>query len=65
VAGGDEADDGDEDNERGKGDDDAAKDAAAFGLQRGLLRGEGLVGNYVGVGEMGETHSLIASVNGA
>jgi hypothetical protein len=65
VAGGDEAADGDEDDERGEGDDDAAEDATAFGLQRGLLRGERLVGNYIGVGEMGEAHGLIASVNGA
>ena len=34
------------------------------GLEGGLLRGEGLVGNYVGVGEMGEAHGFIASVNG-
>jgi hypothetical protein len=33
-------------------------------LLRGLLRGEGRVGDDVGVGEMGEAHGLIASVNG-
>jgi hypothetical protein len=65
VAGGYEADYGDENDEGGEGDDDAAEDAAAFGLQRGLLGGEGLVGYYVGIGEMGETHGLMASVNGA
>jgi len=63
VAGGDEADDGDEDDERRESDDDAAEDAAARGLQCGLFGGEGLVGDYVGVGEMGQTHGLIASVN--
>ncbi len=45
-------------------DDDAAEDAAAFGLKRGLLGSEGLVGDDVGVGEMGKAHGLMASVNG-
>ena len=47
------ATDKDEDDERGEGDDDAAEDAAAFGSQCGFFRGEGFVGDYVGVGEMG------------
>jgi hypothetical protein len=33
-------------------------------VQRELFRGEGLVGDDVGVGEMGKAHSLMASVNG-
>ena len=65
VARGDEADDGNEDDERGEDDDDTAEDAAALGLQRGLLGGKRLVRDYVGIGEMGQTHGLIASVNGA
>jgi len=47
-----------EDDERRERDDDAAEDAAAFGLQRGFLGGEGLVGDYVGVGEMGQIHKF-------
>ena len=64
VARCDEADDGEENDEGGEDDDDAAEDAFALGLLRGLLRGEGLVRDYVGVCEMGQTHGLIASVNG-
>jgi hypothetical protein len=60
VTGDEGADDNDEDDERGEGDDDATEDAAAGGLQRGLFGGEGLVGDYVGVGEMGQIHNLIA-----
>jgi hypothetical protein len=33
-------------------------------LPRGFFGGERLVGDYVGVGEMGKSHGLIASVNG-
>jgi hypothetical protein len=65
VASGDEADDGEENDEGGEDDGDATEDEFAFGLLRGLLRGEGLVWDYVGVCEMGQTHGLIASVNGA
>jgi hypothetical protein len=60
VPGGDEGDGADDDDEGGEDDDDAEKDAAAFGVKRGLLGGEGRVGNYVGVGEIGEIHRLIA-----
>ena len=35
---------------------DAAEDAAVFGLHRGFFGGEGFVGNYVRVGEMGKIH---------
>jgi hypothetical protein len=54
------ADDDDEDDEGGEGDDDAAEDAAAFGLQPGFFGSQGLVRDYVGVGEMGEIHNLTA-----
>ena len=64
MAGGDEADGGSDEEEDGEDDEDAAEAAAAGRLQRGFLGGEGLVGNYVRVGEMGKTHGLIASVNG-
>jgi hypothetical protein len=64
VAGDDEADDGEENCEGGDDDGDAAEEAAAVGLLRGLLRGEGRVGDDVGICEMGEAHGLIASVNG-
>jgi hypothetical protein len=64
VAGGDEADDGDEQDEGGEDDDDADEDAAAPGLEGGLLGSEGVVGDDVGVGEVGQTHGLMASVNG-
>ena len=57
------ADDNDEDDERGEGDDDASEDTAACGLQRGLFGSEGLVGDYVGVGEMGKVHNLIQGLN--
>ena len=60
VPGGDEGDGADDDDEGGEDDDDAEEDAAALGVQRGLLGGEGRVGNYVGVGEIGEIHRLIA-----
>ena len=65
VVGDEGANDNDEDHERGESDDDAPEDAAAFGLQRGFFGGEGFVGDYVGVSEMGQIHGLIASVNGA
>jgi hypothetical protein len=65
VARGDEADDGEENYEGGEDDGDAAEEAAVFGLQGGLLRGERFVWDDVGVCEMGEVHGLIASVNGA
>ncbi len=58
--GGEGADDGDEDDERGEGDDDATEDATAGGLERSLFGGEGLVGDYAGVGEMGQIHSSTA-----
>lgn len=64
VAGGDETDDGDEEDQREESDEDAAEDSSAQGLERGFLLGEGLVGNYVGVGEVGQAHVLMASVNG-
>ena len=60
VAGGDEGDDADDDDEGGKDDDNAKEDAAVLGVLRGLLGREGRVGNYVGVGEIGEIHRLIA-----
>jgi hypothetical protein len=59
VAGGDESDDGADDDEGGKSDEDAEEDATAFGLERGLLGGEGGVGDYGWVGEMGKTHGLM------
>jgi len=65
VAGGEEADDGTDDEEDCETAEDAAYEAAAFGLARGFLGGEGLVWNYVGIGEMRQTHGLMASVNGA
>jgi hypothetical protein len=64
VACGDEADDRDEDDEGGQDEGDAAEEAAALGLQRGLLRSKRLVGDDIGRGEVGEVHGLIASVNG-
>jgi hypothetical protein len=64
VAGDDEANDCGQDDENDKDDDDAAEDAAAFGLEGRLLQSERLVGNDVRVCEIGETHGLIASVNG-
>jgi hypothetical protein len=65
VAGGDEADDGGKDEEGGEDDGDAAEEAVAGGLSRSLFGGEGFVWDYVWICEMGETHGLIASVNGA
>jgi len=59
------ADDDDQEDEGGEGDDDAEEDAATSGVERCLFGGEGGVGDYVGVGEMGQTHGLMASVNGA
>jgi hypothetical protein len=59
-----EADDGDEDDERGEDDCDAAEETAASGLLSGLLWGEGYVRDHVGVCKVGEAHGLIASVNG-
>jgi hypothetical protein len=64
VAGGNEADDGEENDEGSEGDYDATEEAAAFGLEGGLLWGEGLVGDDVGGGEVGEVHGFTASVNG-
>jgi hypothetical protein len=64
VAGDDDANGCGQDDENDKDDDDAAEDAAAFGLEGRLLQSERLVGNDVGVCEIGETHGLIASVNG-
>jgi hypothetical protein len=63
VAGCDEACDRDEDDERGEDDEEAAEDAAASGLQRGFFGGEGFVGNYVRVGEMGQIHDLATGLN--
>jgi hypothetical protein len=65
VAGPNGADDDDEENKGGEEDDDAEEDAAASGVEGGLFGSEGIVGNYVGVGEMWQTHGLMASVNGA
>ena len=65
VARGDEADDGDKDDEGGEDDGGAAEEEFALGLSCGLLRGEGFVRDDVGVCEIGQTHGLIASVNGA
>jgi hypothetical protein len=53
VVRGEGANDNDEDHEGGESDDDAPEDASAFGLQRGFFGGEGFVGDYVDVGEMG------------
>ena len=64
VAGGEDADDGEEDCEGGDDDGDAAEETAALGLQCRLLRAEGQVRDHIGVCEMGEAHGLIASVNG-
>jgi hypothetical protein len=64
VAGGDEADDGEENDEGGENDGDAADEASAVGLSRGLLRGEGFVWDHIRICEMGEAHGFIASVNG-
>jgi hypothetical protein len=58
VTGNDEAGDRDEDDEGGEDEDDAAEEAAAMGLQCGLLRGEGFVWDDVGVCEVGEVHGL-------
>ena len=60
VAGGDDADNGDEE----AGDREDEKDAPDEQATAGFLRGEGLVGDDFGVGEMGEAHGFIASVNG-
>jgi hypothetical protein len=60
VAGSDEADDGDEKD----GDREDEEDAADEQATAGFFGGEGLVGDYVGVREMGEAHGFIASVNG-
>jgi hypothetical protein len=43
MPGGDEADEGEEDNERSEDDDDVAEDATAFGLESRLVRREGFV----------------------
>ena len=40
------------------------REMAAYGLARGLLRGEGFVWDHIGICEMGEAHGFIASVNG-
>lgn len=53
VTGDEGTDDDDENGECGEDNDDAAEDAAACGFERGLFGSEGLVGDYVGVGEMG------------
>jgi hypothetical protein len=60
MAGGDEADDGDDEDEGGDDEEDAADEQATAGF----FWGEGLVGDYFCVGEMGEAHGFIASVNG-
>jgi hypothetical protein len=60
VASRDEADGDGEDDERGEGEADTAEEAPAPGLPLGLFGGEGFVGNYFGVREMGEVHGLIA-----
>jgi hypothetical protein len=65
VARGEGADDRDKNHERGERDEDSTEDSAAFGLPRGFFGGEWLVGNYIGISEMGKAHGLIASVNGA
>lgn len=54
VAGGEEANDDDEEDEGGEGEEDSAEKKAAAGF----FRGEGLVGDDFGVGEMGEAHGL-------
>jgi hypothetical protein len=64
VAGGDEADDGEENYEGSEDDGDAADEASAVGLPRSLLRAEGFVWDHVRICEMGEAHGLVASVNG-
>jgi hypothetical protein len=61
----DETDDNDKDDESREDDDGAAEDASTSGLQRSLFGGEGLVWNDFGIGEMRQTHGLVASVNGA
>ena len=60
VARGEEADNGDENDQGAENDDDAAEDASAFGLQREFFWREGLVGDDIGVGEMGKAHGLMA-----
>jgi hypothetical protein len=62
VTGHDRADNDDENDERGEDNDDAAEDAAACGFERGLFGSEGLVGDYVGVGETGKIHDLTAGI---
>ncbi len=64
LAGDDKADDSEENCQGGDDDGDAAEEATARDLPRGLLRGEGCVWDHIRVGEMGEAHGLIASVNG-
>lgn len=61
VARKDVSDGGEQNDEDSQGDTDAT--AACLGL--GLFRGKRLVRDYAGVGEVGKTHGLIASVNGA
>ena len=56
VARGDEADDGDEEHGSDEGEQDAADEQAATGFSWG----EGLVGDYFGVCEMGKAHGLMA-----
>jgi hypothetical protein len=56
VAGGDEADDGDQEQGRDEDEQDAADEPAATGFSWG----EGLIGDYFGVGEMGKAHGLMA-----
>ena len=53
------ADNDGEDDEGGEDNDDAEEDAATLGLERGLFGGERGVGNYVGIGQMGEAHGLM------
>jgi hypothetical protein len=54
-----ESDDGDEENKSCCGEEDVADQPATSGL----LRGKGVVWDNVGVGEIGEAHGLMASVN--
>jgi hypothetical protein len=54
VARDDEADGGDKEDGGGEDEQGAADEQATAGF----FRGEGLVGDYFGVGEMGEAHGL-------
>ena len=54
VARGDEADDGDQEQGSDEDEQGAADEQAAARFSWG----EGLVGDYFGIGEMGETHGL-------